>query len=295
MIRILAAVLLALACVPAIAGAQPQARRVYVAAVDRNGVPVADLTPAEIEIKEGGKTREVVALRRANVPLQIAILVDDNGTGLFRVAIARFIESLLGRAEFSIITVDGQPRKLTEFTPNSDVLRAAIAQLNARPGTPDGGQLLSGIYEASLDFERRNVERPIILALTVGGEEHTPLPPHHVLEQLRKSGAALHVVSVIGSTLRATAPVGRSGELLNENMSLNQVLGDGPKRSGGRREEVPAVAGAVTGLHQLAESLKQQYVVEYKLPEGVKASERFSVSAKRKGVTLRAPTHIPDK
>jgi len=295
MTRILAAVLLALACVPAVAGAQPQARRVYVAAVDRNGVPVADLTPAEIEIKEGGKTREVVALRRANVPLQIAILVDDNGTGLFRVAVARFIESLLGRAEFSIITVAGQPRKLTEFTTNGDVLREAIAHLNARPETPDGGQLLSGIFEAALDFERRKVERPIILALTVGGEEHTPLPPHHVLEQLRKSGAALHVVSVIGSTLRATAPVGRSADLLNENMSLNQVLGDGPKRSGGRREEVPAVAGAVTGLHQLAESLKQQYVVEYKLPEGVKASERFSVSAKRKGVTLRAPTHIPDK
>jgi hypothetical protein len=278
-----------------LAGAQPVTRRVYVAALDRIGVPVADLTAAEIEIKEGGKTREVVALRPATRPLQIAVLVDDNGTGLFRVAIARFIESLLGRAEFSIITVAGQPRKLTEFTQNSDVLREAIAQLNARPGTPDGGQLLSGIHEAALDFERRKVERPVILALTVGGEEHTPLPPHHVLEQLRKSGAALHVVSVIGSTLRSTTPIGRSGELLNENMSLNQVLGDGPRRSGGRREEVPAVAGAVTGLNQLADSLKQQYVIEYKLPDGVKPSDRFSASVKRKGVTLRAPTHIPDK
>jgi hypothetical protein len=295
MTRILAAVLVALACVPAVAGAQPQTRRVYVAALDRNGAPVTDLTAAEVEIKEGGRTREVGVLRPATAPLQIAIIVDDNGTGLFRVAIARFIESLLGRAEFSIITVTGQPRKLTEFTPNSDVLREAIGQLNARPGSPDGGQLLSGIHEAALDFERRKVERPVILALTVGGEEHTPLPPHHVLEQLRKSGAPLHVVAVVGSQLRSTAPVGRSGDLLNENMSLNQVLGDGPKRSGGRREEVPAVAGAVTGLHQLAESLKHQYAIEYRLPEGVKPSDRFSVSTKRKGVTLRAPTHIPDK
>lgn len=295
MTRILAAALLALACVPAIAGAQPQARRVYVAALDRTGAPVADLTAAEIEIKEGGKTREVTALHPATGPLQIAILVDDNGTGLFRVAIARFIESLLGRAEFSIITVAGQPRKLTEFTPNSDVLREAIAQLNVRPGTPDGGQLLSGIHEAALDFERRRVERPVILALTVGGDEHTPLPPNHVLDQLRKSGAPLHVVAVVGSQLRSTAPVGGSADLLNDNMSLNQVLGDGPKRSGGRREEVPAVAGAITGLHQLAESLKHQYAIEYTLPQGVKPSDRFSVSAKRKGVTFRAPTHIPDK
>lgn len=295
MIRILAAVLLALACVPAIAGAQPQARRVYVAAVDRNGVPVADLTPAEIEIKEGGKTREVVALRRANVPLQIAILVDDNGTGLFRVAVARFIEGLLGRAEFSIITVTGQPHRLTPFTGNSDTLREAINHLIARPGSPDGGQLLSGIHEAALDFERRKVERPVILALTVGGEEHAPLPAHHVLDQLRKSGAALHVVSVLGSTQRSAAPANRASDLLNENLGLNEVLGDGPKRSGGRREEVPAIAGALTGLHQLAEALKRQYVIEYMLPAGVKPSDRFSIETRRKDVILRAPTHIPDK
>lgn len=295
MTRIVAAALLTLACLPAQIGAQPLTRRVYVAALDRTGAPVADLTAAELEVKEGGKTREIATLRPATRPLQIAILVDDNGTGLFRVAIARFIESLLGRAEFSLVTVDGQPRKLTEFTPNGDVLREAIAHLNARPATPDGGQLLSGIHEAALDFERRHVERPVIVALTVGGEEHAPLPPDHVLEQLRKSGAPLHVVAVVGSQLRATAPVGRSADLLNDNMSLNQVLGDGPKRSGGRREEVPAVAGVGTGLHQLAETLKQQYVIEYKLPEGVKTSERFSVSTKRKGITLRAPTHIPDK
>jgi VWFA-related protein len=295
MTRILATVMLALAWVPAIAGAQPLTRSVYVTAVDRNGAAVTDLSAADFAVKEGGKTREVASARPATGPLQIAILVDDNGTGLFRVAVARFIESLLGRAEFSIITVTGQPRKLTNFTPNSDVLREAIAQLNARPETPDGGQLLSGISEAAVDFERRKVDRPVILAVTVGGEEHTPLPPHHVLEQLRKSGAALHVVSVLGATLRATAPVGRSGELLNENLSLSQVLGDGPKRSGGRREEVPAVAGAATGLHQLAENLKNQYLVQYTLPEGVKPSDRLSVSVNRRGVTVRAPTHIPDK
>lgn len=285
--------LLAVTLLPA--GIQGQTRRVYLTAHDRNGAAVADLTAAEITVKEGGKTREVLSLKPAAGPLQIAILVDDNGTGLFRVAVARFIETLLGRAEFSIITVAGQPLKLTPFTPNSDVLREAVAQLNARPGTPDGGQLLAGISDAAIDFERRKVERPVILALTVGGEEHTPLPPHHVLEQLRKSGAALHVVAVIGSTLRPTAQANRAADLLNENLGLHEVLGDGPKRSGGRREEVPAIAGALTGLQQLAESLKQQYVVEYALPEGVRPSDRFSVSSKRRDVTLRAPTHIPDR
>lgn len=277
------------------AGAAEQTRRVYVTALDRNGAVVSDLAAADVMVKEGGKAREVTALRPATEPLQVAILVDDNGTGLFRLPVGRFIEGLLGRAEFSIITVEGQPRRLTPFTGNSDTLREAIAQLIARPGSPDGGQLLSGIHESALDFERRKVERPVILALTVGGEEHTPLPPHHVLDQLRKSGAALHVVSVLGSSQRSTAPANRASDLLNENLGLHEVLGDGPKRSGGRREEIPAIAGAVTGLQQLAEALKRQYVVEYTLPDGVKASDRFSIAAKRKDVTLRAPTHIPDR
>ena len=286
----------AFALVAAVAtSAEQQTRRVYFTALDRNGALVSDLAAADVTVKEGGKNREVTAVRPATEPLQVAIIVDDNGTGLFRVPIARFIEGLLGRAEFSIITVAGQPQKLTPFTGNSDVLREAVAHLIARPGTPDGGQLLSGIHESALDFERRKVERPVILALTVGGEEHTPLPPHHVLDQLRKSGAALHVVSVLGSTQRSTAAANRPSDLLNENLGLNEVLGDGPKRSGGRREEIPAIAGALTGLQQLAEALKRQYVVEYTLPDGVKSSDRFSIATKRKDVTLRAPTHIPDK
>lgn len=277
------------------AGAVQQTRRVYVSAFDRNGGIVGDLTAADVTVKEGGRTREVSVLRPATERLQIAILVDDNGTGLFRVGVARFIEALLGRAEFCVITVTGQPRKLTPFTGNSDTLREAINQLIARPSTPDGGQLLSGVFESALDFERRKVERPVIVALTVGGEEHTPLQPHHVLDQLRRSGAALHVVSVLGSTQRSTATSNRPADLLNENLGLNAVLGDGPRRSGGRREEIPAIAGALTGLQQLAEALKRQYVVEYTLPEGVKTSDRFAIAARRKDVTLRAPTHIPDK
>ena len=288
--------LLAIALAVALdASVEQRTRRVYVAAFDRSGAIVGDLTAADVSVKEGGKDREVTAFRPATEPLQVAIIVDDNGTGLFRVPVARFIEGLLGRAEFSIITVTGQPQRLTPFTASTDRLSEVVGQLIARPGSPDGGQLLSGIYESAIDFEKRRVERPVILALTIGGEEHTPLPPHHVLDQLKKSGAALHVVSVIGSTQRSTSAASRPSDLLNENLGLNEVLGDGPKRSGGRREEIPAIAGALTGLQQLAESLKRQYVVEYVLPEGVKPSDRFAISTKRRDVTLRAPTYIPDK
>jgi hypothetical protein len=227
--------------------------------------------------------------------MQIAILVDDNGTGLFRVGVARFIETLLNRAEFSISTVTGQMLKLVDYTSNAQPLSEAIGKLNARPSTNDGGQLLDGISEAAIELQKREARRPVIVALTVGGQEHSTLPAHHVLDNLRKSGASLHVLTVVNNTLRSQPATTSAGALLGENMNLSEVLGDGPKQSGGGRDEIIAAASVLTGLQQLAEALKRQYVIEYTLPAGVKPSDKLSVTVKRKGVTLHAPTRIPDK
>jgi VWFA-related protein len=293
-----AAALVVVACLAAEASAkagEAQTRRVYVTAVDGNGVPVTDLTAADFTIKEGGKAREIVKSGPATGPLQIAILVDDNGTGIFRFAIGKFIESLLGRAEFGISTVTGQLLRIVDYTPNAEALSAAIAKLNARPATNDGGQLLDAISETAQELEKRKATRPVILALTVGGEEHSTLPAHHVLDKLRKSGAVLHVVAVANTALRSQSNPGTAAGLLGENMNLNEVLGDGPKQSGGRREEIVAATGISGGLEQLARSLKNQYLIEYALPDGVKPSDKLSVAVKRKGVTVRAPSRIPDK
>ena len=287
-------VLLLFVCVIGTASAQESTRRVYVSALDNNGNSIDDLTAEDFTVKEGGKTRTITRVEPALAKMQIAIIVDDNGTGLFRVAVARFIEALLGRAEFSISTVTGQTLKLVDFTTSSQELSQAVQKLGARPGVNDGGQLLDGITQTSLDMARRGAGRPIILALTVGGDEVTPIAPHDALDQLRRSGAALHVVSVLNSAMRATAPTTRPSDLLNENLGLHVVLGDGPKRSGGHREEVSAMAGVSTGLEKLAEQLKHQYVIEYSLDEG-KLFDRITLGVTRKGVTLRAPTHVPDK
>lgn len=268
-------------------------RIVYVTAVDANGAPVTDLTPADFIVKEGGQERAVTKAGPATAPMKIALLIDDNGTGLFRYSVARFIERLHGRAEFALSTVTGQNLRLVDYTANADVLREALDGLRPRPGTPDGGQLLEGILQAAKDLERLKAARPVIVALTVGGEEHSTQPARHVLDQLRQSGAALHVVSVTGKALRSTVVVTRPSDLLEENLNLNQVLGDGPRQSGGRHEEIIAAAGIVTGLQQIAESLTHQCAIEYVLPDGVKPSDRISVSVKRRGVSLRAPTRIP--
>jgi VWFA-related protein len=267
-------------------------RTVYVSVLDKNDVPVTDLGPGDFVVKEGGKTRDVLEAGMANVPLRIALLVDDNGTGIFRYGVVKFIERLQGRAEVALSTVNGQHQKLVDYTADVNLLTAAIGQLTARPGTNDGGQLLEGIFETAKDLQKRQARRPVIVVLTVGGEEHSTLPARHVLEELQKSGAALHVVAINSSALRAMAAVSRPGALLEENLNLSEVLGDGPKQSGGKREEIVASAGVVVGLQQLAEALRNQYAVSFSRADAPKSSDKLSVSVKRSGLTVRAPVKL---
>jgi VWFA-related protein len=272
--------------------AQGLTRTVYVTVTDKAGSPVTDLTADDFVVKEGGKRRDVVAAAVTNVPLRIAIIVDDNGTGLFRYGVAKFIERLQGMAEFALSTINVQQMKLVDFTANGDDLAAAIGRLVARPAANDGGQLLEGIYDTAKDFQKRFARRPVIVALTVGGEEHSTVPAHHVLDELQKSGAALHVIAVNSSALRGTAVAQKPGALLEENMNLSEVLGDGSKQTGGSRGEIVASAGIVVGLQQLAEELRSQYAVSFSRTDSPKSNDKLNVSVKRAGLNVRAPMRL---
>jgi hypothetical protein len=113
-----------------------------------------------------------------------------------------------------------------------------------------------------------------------------------VLEELQKSGAALHVIAINSSALRAMATVSKPGALLDENLNLSEVLGDGPKQSGGKREEIVASAGLVVGLQELAEALRNQYAVSFSRADAPKSGDKLSVSVKRSGLTVRAPARL---
>jgi hypothetical protein len=86
--------------------------------------------------------------------------------------------------------------------------------------------------------------------------------------------------------------VSKPGALLDENLNLSEVLGDGPKQSGGKREEIVASAGLVVGLQELAEALRNQYAVSFSRADAPKSGDKLSVSVKRSGLTVRAPARL---
>lgn len=283
----------------------PRVTAVYVSAVERNGVPVTGLTARDFVLKEGGEVREIVRVEPATAPIHVAMIVDDSGTGIFRSSVADFVDRLLGRAQFSIKRVVAQVQTLVDYTTDIDQLRKAVLSLKAMSETPDGGQVVEGIFEASKELQARDAARPVIVVLTDTDAEYSSLPAKLVLEQLRRSGTLLYVVGVVRLPVLRTSPnstanagpalpgaqsaVERPSDLIDRQIDINQVLGDGPKQTGGRRVEITGGAGPPPVLQAIAEELNHQYLITYIVPAGEKPSQKLSVSSQRRGVSVRAP------
>jgi hypothetical protein len=163
---------------------------------------------------------------------------------------------------------------------------------------------MEAIQQATKDVQHED-RRPAIVVLRLGGEAASEITGNSVREDLRKSGAVLYVVSAAGAQgsappqARGTDAVSiqqgqmRDTELAEGQFNLNQVLGDGARESGGRHDQVIATTHAKT-VEQVAEELLHQYEIKYAVPDGMKPGDKISVTTKRKGVTVHAPSRVPN-
>lgn len=265
---------------------------VFVTVSDRRQLPIEGLESADFLVKEDGKDRTVMSAGPARGPLQVIVLVDDNGTGIFRYGLTRFAESLQERAEMAIRVVTNQVQTIVNFTPDVKVWMAGISRLTVRPATPEGGQLIEGVVTAAAELRKREAKRPVILALTVGGNEQSPRLSKEVLDELWRSRAALHVV--FAETIARPAPTAtKPSDLLDNNFNLNKVIGDGPKESGGIRRDVLTAGLVQSEVQQVAKDLLNQYEVTYARPIGGNAPRKLQVSVSRSGASVTAPTRAP--
>jgi hypothetical protein len=292
--------IVAAASAPVPASRQTESRMIYVTALDRDGRAVTDLQATDFTVKVGGDRVDVARVEPAQMPLRIAVLVADGGTGGFQQALGHFMQKLLGRAEFSLTSVIVQPELIVDYSSEGGPLRDGLLRLGPR-GRQQGAQLMEAIREAA-GTVRSGGRRPAILVLRVGSEAATPLTGKDVREQLQASGALLHVVSTVGAQ-RPPASSARPG-ISNEQaqmedadtagsiLNLAQVLGDGTRESGGRHDQVVSTT-LVPALERVADELLHQYAITCTLPPGLKPTDKLSVSTTRKGVKLQAPARLP--
>jgi hypothetical protein len=142
--------------------------------------------------------------------------------------------------------------------------------------------------------------------MRAGGEGPTPTRSETVREEIRKSGAVLYGISrtgtqSMGGGQSATSPVTAAGvsrdnaesEIREGQLTLGTILGEGSRESGGRH--VQTVAPSIEDLvHQIANEIGNRYEITYTIAQAGRPNDRLEVSTKRKGVTLLAPSRVPN-
>jgi VWFA-related protein len=263
-------------------------RDIYVSAVDKRGNVVPGLTAADFTVREDGQVREVLSVRPADEPLTIALLVDDSAaaseaTSYLREGLVALLERLHGKAETALITVGDRPTVVTQYTKETSELQQAARRIFPRSGA--GAYLLDAIVDASRGLAKREASRPTILAVTFEGIDYSHQQHQQVLDELKKSGAALHVVAV------GTPSQSDNDEMRNRGMAI----AEGTARTGGRRDQVLAVSGLPEKLKQAADELTNQYVVTYGQPDKLIPPEKIQVATTKPNVVVRARTRVADR
>jgi hypothetical protein len=271
--------------------AQAIQRAIYVSAVNDAGAPVADLGPSDFIVREDNKAREVLKVEPAVDAMQVAVLVDTSqgardDISHIRTALPGFIKTLTTgevKNEVAIIAIGERPTVFTNYTFNQVELKKGVDRIWSMQGS--GTYLLDGLIEVCQGFKKRAAARPVIVAILSEGPELSNRQHDQVLEPLRASGAAFHAITM-GHP---------SASLSDETRNRNMVLDEGPRQTGGRRDELLTSMALDGRLTQLGEELTHQYKITYARPQSLIPPERVTVAAAKPGVTARGTLIKEDK
>jgi hypothetical protein len=261
--------------------AQAQQRSIYASALDQSGAPVSNLGTTDFVVREDKVAREILSVAPATDPMQVALLLDNSQAGEqytrdYREALPAFIRGLAAdetgtKHQIGIITVAERPTINTDYTFDMPLAIKGAERIFAVPGS--GAYLLDGIIETSQGITKKNFMRPVIVAITTEGPELSDRQYMTVLEPLRASGAALHVVTV--------------GNPRNNHYDRSVVIDMGTRDTGGRND-VLMTGSALTGrLKQIATELTHQYRVTYARPDTLIPPEQVTITAAKPGLTVR--------
>ncbi len=268
---------------------------IYITAVDKDGVPVKDLAPADLKVREDGTVRPVVGVQAATAPLTVALLVDDTGPGLryIREGAGQFVQRLAGHGEVALVSI-AKNITLVDYTTQVNALYNGVRQLTTQNTATavDGAYLLDAAHDAMRALQQREAERPVIVVLTLETMEFSSRRADPLLDELQRAGATLHVVALGKPVLKTMTgwnegPMQSLRENLDETGNRHKFLEQGTKRSGGRLEQVLVDSGVPGAMVAIADELASQFVVVYSRDAGKPAPRKIEVSANRSGLKVR--------
>ena len=273
--RLALVALVALVCLLAVPPAVT-AQQLYLRAVDPLGATVLDLRADEVLVREDGEERQVRAVRLANLPVNLTVLVDNSwggratrGAGVqrllhYRAGLTGLVDRLPPNQLVSILPLAGEPRWLLRSSIDRDEVRGRIAELT--PGR-DGMHLLDALDEAAREIEESNdPARPVVVIVTAVARERSRVTRERyerVVDRLLRHGVTVHAVVVTG---QRTGSVG--DDFVSRVSAELAALTGGHHRRVYRTNHVVDQLGTIASVIRARNrELSRQLIVRYDRPE----------------------------
>jgi len=166
---------------------------------------------------------------------------------------------------------------VVNYTQETAPLEKGVERIFSIPDS--GAYLLDGLIEVVKGLRPREAPRKAIVAITTEGPEFSNRYYEAVLQPLRESGAALHVLVLVG--------LGGGDMTSDEARNRNLVISLGTQATGGRWENLLSSMSLETNLKQLATELANQYRLVYARPESLIPPTKVEVAITRPDLVAR--------
>lgn len=224
----------------------------FLSVVDAAGRPVAGLSPTDFRIADAGLERQLVRLESlANRPLSIAVLMDLSSSmgRLARLAAEsaeRFFENVMVDDDLaSLLAFNDDFHQLVPFTGDIAELRLGATELHALGST----RLHDGIVWALSQYAGQDNRRALVI-LSDGADVNSDFPFDQVVAAAVEAGVVVYPISIVRP--REEAPV-----------RLEQLA----ESTGGSRSIVSSIAELDAAYRRIAEELRSQYLLVYRLED----------------------------
>lgn len=267
--------------------AQGKTRTLYASITDKAGVPAADLTAADITVREDNQSREIVSVKRAAAPMTVALLMDNSHviqgmTQELRIGMTNFVTTLLKQSPdstISLATFGDRPTPLRDFTSSVAVLTKDTRSIF--PVTGSGSYLLDAIIDATKALKKVDSPRKMIVAFVdENGEEFSNQNRQQVFEAAKASGASVWIVVLQGSGPALETSEGRD---------RSAVIGDLTRQSGGTALTILNKQGLPDKMIHVANLLANQFEITYGRPDALIPPSKLELSVAKKNLTIAAP------
>jgi VWFA-related protein len=277
--------------------------------VTDDGMPVADLTAADFEVKDNGVAQRVTAVGAIEA-VQLAVVLDTSGsmTGdrldLARAATTELLHELTPRDSVAVLAFGSQTGRIAARGTSVHAALAALGRLTAAGST----SLVDGLYAGILEAGHEPGPK-LVLMMTDGRNNSSWLKGADVIDIARRHGAVVYPVAVgLIDGMKDTArprggnplPVPMSADRAwraevnpsfrtNDSLALLRVIAD---ETGGRPIQADWNRELGSVFRRILDEYRQRYILSF-TPEGVGTREGWhtlDVRVKRRGATVRSRT-----